>query len=377
VLKEKLRDLPVVGDVNAISDAVTFPERLEQYQPKLESFREQLKARGTSGPGAPGLLSEINRLWDNLDLMSNLAFQAGLDRIVRNIDRITGYNSQTDQTDSTAILPRLVRLASAGVDPSTAVAVAASWTQEMSNALMRMSNPEPVGVNDLPGQLRRQFLPRGGGEGYLVHVVPRNYLYDKSALDRFIAQTDEVDPNVVGTPELFSVMMDETLRDGRNGALLALLVVVILLLVHFRSPAGLLAIVPLAGGAIFMLGFMHLAGMKYNYVNLIAVPIILGIGIDDGVHALHRFRSESGAGESRIGTSLRFVGRAILLTSLTTMIGFGSIALYEMRGMASFGQVLLIGVGLCFLTTVLVLPAVLRLVAGRTQSDTKAKEGQS
>ena len=91
-----------------------------------------------------------------------------------------------------------------------------------------------------------------------------------------------------------------------------------------------------------MLGIMYLTGMKYNYMNLIAVPIILGIGIDDGVHALHRFREERGAGIERIERSYRHVGRAILLTSLTTMIGFGSLTFYEMRGMASFGAVMLV-----------------------------------
>ena len=245
----------------------------------------------------------------------------------------------------------------------------------MRDALLRIADPSPVRIGDLPGQLRRLHLPRDGGEGNLVHVIPRHYLYDKLALDRFVDQTDEVDPSIVGTPELFLIMMNETLRDGRNGALLALLVIVVLLFAHFRSPVGLLAIVPLVGGALFMLGIMFLAGMKYNYVNLMAVPIILGIGIDDGVHALHRFRSEHGTGEKRIGTSLRFVGRAILLTSLTTMIGFGSIALYEMRGLASFGVVLFIGVGLCFVTTVLVLPAILRLFTRSSDNEKKRAEG--
>ena len=91
------------------------------------------------------------------------------------------------------------------------------------------------------------------------------------------------------------------------------------------------------------------------------MPIILGIGIDDGVHALHRFRGEAGSGPARIYDSFRFIGRAILLTSLTTMIGFGSVAFYEMRGMAGFGIVLFMGVGACFVATVLVLPPLLRV----------------
>ena len=110
---------------------------------------------------------------------------------------------------------------------------------------------------------------------------------------------------------------------------------------------------------------MYLLGMTYNYMNLITTPIILGIGIDDGVHALHRYWERGGNGVDDVAASFQFVGKAILLTSLTTMIGFGSVAFYEMRGMASFGQVLFMGVGACFLATVLVLPAAIRMVSGR------------
>lgn len=114
-----------------------------------------------------------------------------------------------------------------------------------------------------------------------------------------------------------------------------------------------------------MIGLMYLIDEKYNYLNLIAVPVILGIGIDDGIHALHRFLHEQGTGSERIERSFSFVGRAILLTSLTTMIGFGSIAFYTMQGMASFGRALFMGVGTCFLATIFVLPAVLRLFTKR------------
>jgi predicted RND superfamily exporter protein len=168
-------------------------------------------------------------------------------------------------------------------------------------------------------------------------------------------------------------MMDETLADGRKAALVALMVIAVLLLIHFRGPLGLLAIIPLAVGSLVMLGLMYVLGMTYNYMNLIATPIILGIGIDDGVHALHRYREDGVGGQRQIARSFQSVGKAILLTSLTTMIGFGSVALYEMRGMASFGQVLLMGVGACFLTTVFVLPAVLRVVSGKPKHATDAE----
>ncbi len=371
-LKEEFRRLPEVGDVHAISDYLPSEERLTDYVPKLNAFRaEPLTAnREAWSPGdGEALAAEIDRLWDNVDLMSNLAFTAGLDRIVDVIDEITGVDSGTGETDPTALLPTLFDLVSEGVDDDTMEPIAEVWAERLQANLQRMSNPEPTTMADLPGEVKRIFLPREG-DGYLLNIVPRSYLWNRAEMERFASQTESVDPDVIGTEKLMIVMMDATLADGRAAALLALGVIALLLLLHFKGPRGLLAIIPLAVGTLLMLGLMYVFRMKYNYMNLIATPIILGIGIDDGVHALHRYFEQPGKGGKRVFDSFRFVGKAILLTSLTTMIGFGSVGFYEMRGMASFGQVLFIGVGTCFLATVCVLPAALRLFSRKQVKET-------
>ncbi len=385
-LKEHFRQLPEVGDVTAISDFLPAPERLATYQPKLEKFRAG-PLQAVRAPWQPGdteiLAAEVERLWDNLDLMSNLAFAAGLDRIVRVIDRITGLDAETGDTDDSALLPTLTRRLrgergegegelSAGPDDARVRPLAEAWAARMRDNLEHMTNPAPVSLDQVPENFLRTLTPREG-EGFLLQIVPRRYLYDREALERFAEQTEEIRADVISTEKLILVMNDETLADGRSAALLALATIAVLLLVHFRGLLGLLAMLPLALGSLGMLGLMYLLGIKYNYVNLIAVPIILGIGIDDGVHALHRYREEPGEGEVRVMSAFRHVGKAILLTSVTTMIGFGSVAFYEMRGMASFGQVLFMGVGTCFLATVLVLPPLMRVLGvGKGRGVTEA-----
>ncbi|KPJ92522.1 MAG: hypothetical protein AMS18_07220, partial [Gemmatimonas sp. SG8_17] len=361
-LKEELRNLPEVGDVNAISDFVPSSARLAEYAPRLEQFRRTVLTRNRPAwiPGDAARLSdELGRLWDNLDLISNLAYTAGLDRIVSVIDGMTGVDSETGDTDPSALLPTLSRQVADITDDSTLRPLAAMWATHLKQNLLRMSNPAPVSLEEVPENMLRSFTPRSG-EDYLVHVVPRRSLWDRPSLERFASQAESVNPNVIGSEQLMLVMMDATLEDGRNAAFLALVVIALLLIIHFRGTVGLLALVPLAVGTLIMLGLMYVLHMKYNYMNLIATPIILGIGIDDGVHALHRYR-EAGGGSQAVARSFQSIGRAILLTSLTTMIGFGSVAFYEMRGMASFGQVLFMGVGACFIATVLVLPALLRV----------------
>jgi hypothetical protein len=149
-------------------------------------------------------------------------------------------------------------------------------------------------------------------------------------------------------------------RDGRNAILLTLILVFILLSIDFQSPRyALIAMIPLAFGMLWMLGFMHIFGMKINIVNIIGLPLIVGIGIDDGVHIMHRWRHE---GKGKIGTVFASTGKAIFLTSLTTMFAFGSLVFSIFRGWASFGAALFLGVGACFLTTVFILPGILGLV---------------
>lgn len=374
-LKESFKTKPLVGDVSAISDFIPSAERLNQYTPHLEEFRQALgnwKPTSWQKGDETLLLNEIERLLINLDFMTNLAYGSGLDRITGVADRITGIMIVTSKdpvsgevtesvrVDSSSVLRRLMHKLQGGIELDKGIQIANTWAGRMQSNLISMSDPSPVSIDDLPESIRLNYLPRTG-DGYLVQVIPRRYLWSREDLDRFAEQTSSVSTQVAGTEQLMMVMFEEILADGKRAAIFALVVISFLVLIHFRSALGLLALVPLAAGALTMVGIMFAVGMKYNFMNLIAVPIILGIGIDDGIHVLHRFRKDRVRTDDALANVYSLVGRAILLTSLTTMIGFGSIAFYTMRGMASFGQVLFMGVGACFLTTLLVLPAVLRI----------------
>ena len=99
---------------------------------------------------------------------------------------------------------------------------------------------------------------------------------------------------------------------------------------------------------------MQLLGLQFNMMNMSVITLVLGIGVDDGVHILHRWKIEQ-----NIDIVYRSTGKAILLTSLTTMISFGSLWFSTYRGLGSLGIALFIGVGTCFLATLLMLPPLL------------------
>jgi uncharacterized protein len=111
-----------------------------------------------------------------------------------------------------------------------------------------------------------------------------------------------------------------------------------------------------------MFGILALLKVDLNPANLIVLPLILGIGVDDGVHVIHDFRMQT---PGRYQTSSSTIN-AIILTSLTSMIGFGSMILAAHRGLASLGLVLVIGLGSCLFVSLVPLPAILTLISRRS-----------
>jgi predicted RND superfamily exporter protein len=105
-----------------------------------------------------------------------------------------------------------------------------------------------------------------------------------------------------------------------------------------------------------LLGIMALLTIKFNYVNFIVLPLIVGIGIDDGIHIVHHWRQDS---KEKLPAILNRIGRAIVLTSLTTTIGFGSLISSHYPGLRSIGWVTALGILTCLLAALFLLPAVL------------------
>ena len=154
-------------------------------------------------------------------------------------------------------------------------------------------------------------------------------------------------------------------HDAKLATLLALLGIGFLLYLDFRSiKISLLALIPLGFGVLWMFGLMEAFGMKLNLMNIFAVIMILGIGVDYGVHVLHRFYEK---GKKDATPALNQVGKAILMAALTTTFGFGTITCSDYPGLISMGIACVLGVGTCAVASLILLPAVL-ILWGRSDS---------
>ena len=242
------------------------------------------------------------------------------------------------------------------------------WATELLDHLRRLSeiaDPEPPRHEDLPTTLVSRFVGKSGR--HLLKVYARGNIWDIDALEQFVADVESVDPSVTGHPVQTFYASRQMQRSYLHAAVYALLAVAIVLMLDFGSVrCTLLAMLPLAVGTVQMFGVLGLLGIPLNPANMIALPLILGIGIDDGVHVIHDYLRQRG--RYRLSGS---TAAAILLTSATTMVGFGSMMFARHQGLQSLGQVLTIGVFCCLLASLVVLPTLLSWLT-RHRVDEKA-----
>jgi uncharacterized protein len=197
------------------------------------------------------------------------------------------------------------------------------------------------------------------GDGYRLRQEIR---FDPATVDpqQMEKRIKEIAPEAECTSnELIALQLRGMVkRDFTLLAPLALAVVLALLFLHFRNPRWVgMALTPLLAGVAYMLGASVLLGIELNPANAVAVPLILGIGIDDGIHIVHRYREKKD-----VESAVKLTGRAVIMTSLTTMVGFGSLSTSHFPALASMGHIALLGIGSCLLTSLLLLPSLLMLV---------------
>jgi predicted RND superfamily exporter protein len=132
----------------------------------------------------------------------------------------------------------------------------------------------------------------------------------------------------------------------------------LLVFFHFRSlSAVMLALLPVAIGTLWLAGLMGCFDVAFNLANIMTFPLVIGIGVTNGVHILNRF-----AEERTPSILARSTGKAVLVSGLTAIAGFGSLMLAKDRGIFSLGWVMATGIATCMIAGLTILPALLNLL---------------
>lgn len=205
------------------------------------------------------------------------------------------------------------------------------------HTLRAVSTPEPPTLADLPEGVATRFVGRSGK--FLMHVYSKANIWDVGPMGQFVQQVRSVDPDATGNPLQVYEASLHMKRSFEQAALYALLAIIPLVFLSFRRLSHtLLAALPMGIGLLEMLGVMGLLNIPLNPANMIVLPLMIGLGMDTGINLVYEMRSQRG--------QYRGAGNAVIVAvvvnTLTTMVGFGALMIANHQGLQSLGRVLTI-----------------------------------
>lgn len=233
------------------------------------------------------------------------------------------------------------------------------------------STQRRITVDEVPDFLRNPFTSKSGEIGNLVIIYPSVSLGDGRNSMNFADDVGEVklSENKTYFAGSTSIVASDMLRLMIDEApYMVLLTIIIIIFFKMLVLGGvkwtLLALLPLATSFLWMFGLMPTLGWQLNFYNLVVLPTVLGIGDDSGIHIVHRYLEE---GKGSIPKVLFSTGEHITVSAFTTIVGFGGLLFSMHPGMVSIGQLAILGILLTLLAALFLLPAVLRLLEGRSR----------
>ena len=236
---------------------------------------------------------------------------------------------------------------------------------ELLARLDRAMTAHAVRADDLPRGLREAMI--GAGGIHRVQIFPSADLDRGDNLDRFVAAASTVSEELTGPAMQIFASARAVVGALEQAITSAVVVILLFLLLLWRRISDVaLVMVPLLFAGLCTGASMVLGGIPFNFADVIVLPLLLGIGVDSGIHMVHRARIRSAADEALLGTS---TARAVVFSACTTIASFGTLALVPHRGMANLGQLLVIGVTWTVIANLVLLPA---LLAMRDRSATRA-----
>ncbi|MDN5751951.1 MAG: MMPL family transporter [Nitrosospira sp.] len=354
-LAQRLAELPEVSKVVTISDFV--PTEQEQ---KFALIEEMALTTGPIMPSAPAPAADEQGSTQQRKALDALrALGEALDRFVA--ERPDHPDSVTARALRSSLTDLLARLESAGTDDRRRLlnSVEEDLLATLPDALQGLrtvTEATPFGEQDLPASLVDRWRSRTGE--YRLAVYPAEDLNDNDALRRFVQAVQQVAPQATGAPFVSLEAGDAVVRAFAHAFLLALVGITAALLILLRSVKyTLLVLIPLLLSSLFTAAFTVLFNVPFNFANIIALPLLLGIGIDSSLHMVHRSLNNEMVSEILIHTS---TARAIFYSALTALVDFASLMISSHQGTASIGIMLTVGLTFTLICTLVILPVLLR-----------------
>jgi len=341
---EKMRALPEVSRVMTLESFVP-----EDQEAKLGLIKQAIPALSPNldvkpGP-APSDADGISAIKQTAEALRGIAEgnsgpgAMAAQRLAKQLDSLAADSSAKRATAEKAItMPLNLKLA------------------ELRNFLQA----QPVTVSNLPEDLKQSWTTAGGQSR--VEVFPSGDPNDNETLRTFAQKVLEIAPNAIGGPISILKSGDTIIVAFIQAGALALVSISLLLWVVLRRFGDvLLTIVPLLLAGVITMEICVLIGMPLNFANIIALPLLLGIGVAFKIYYIMAWR----AGQT--GLLQSSLTRAVFFSSLTTATAFGSLWLSSHPGTSSMGKLLALSLVTTLCAAVLFQPALM----GRPRDGTK------
>ncbi len=354
----ELAQLPFVSDARTLVDYV--PDQQDEKRAMLETmaFLVPPPAPRSAPPDAAAQMAALGRLEAALGTGAGALGDRGDGRFAASEARLR--EALGSLRAAVAVAP----------DPNALLAplqsnVVGSLVVQLDELVAGLS-PDVVTLDTLPPELREMMLAEDGRAR--VTVIPKKDLNDSANLEEFVDGVYAVAPE--GTGPAVGLIEWGRVTSGamKQAMLVGFLATALFLFLLWRNWWDTaLAFFPLGLAGLATCSALVLLGWHFDFANVIVLPMLLGMGIDNGVHLVHRHRTNPEE-EDVLASS---TARAVWFAALTTVLSFGSLAFASHRGMASLGRLLTLGVAATLVAYVVVLPAVL------AWDDERAKKRES
>ena len=347
-LQKRLAQLPAVGSVHSIAEMIP-----EDQESKIKIIHDIRQSLGTIHfDVAPDDPDEVLKAMGSLRLRAiALAREAGEHGDKASLEVLVPLTNALTQAQVK------LKVADRSQFPVRLTEYERHFYTDLESQLAIITNQadRAMTVEDVPSAVRRMFVGKTGK--FLVQVFPKEDIWEREPLVKFVHEVQQVAPGVTGTPSGLYEFVDILLRGYIKAALWAFLVITVLIVLDFRNAyAALLTLLPLMVGMVWMVGVMVVGGIDLNPANIMVLPLIVGIGVAYGIYVVQRYRETHEATFYSKST-----GRAVVLSALVTTFAFASLLIGAHRGIRSLGLVMTIGVIACLIAAMALLPALLEI----------------
>lgn len=340
-LADQLKQLPTVHSTILLSSLVADDqdEKLETIEDlslilgnQLSSFSTELK----NGHSKQALISFNTTIADVLAQESTNAPRATLEQLHKNITLFINTSATAD-VDNYQILEKNIL----------------SLLPYTLERLRTSLNAMPYQITDIPDYLKKYWLSQNGL--YKILITPEFDQNEVNNLKQFVADVQEVAPSSSGLPvadQASGTAVVKAFIQAFAGAIIAISLLLLIILRNIKDT--LLVIGPLLLSAILTSATNVLLDNPFNFANIIALPLLMGMGVDSGIHIMQRLKSGLASNNEILQSS---TARGVFFSALTTLCSFSSLAFTPHVGTASMGLLLAIGIFFTLVCTLIVLPA--------------------